>query len=244
MNEQLKAFHRDRERSLETLARDDALRQAGKEFVERSMPHRYSYNFDWLGRPVIQHPEDLVAMQEIVFRMRPDIIVETGVAHGGSLIFYASLCRLFGHGHVVGIDIDIRAHNREALDGHFLREHITLIEGSSTDPGVVGRVREMAAGKRVLVVLDSNHTHEHVLNELRLYSPLARRGDYLVVFDTVVEILPDELCEGRPWSRGNSPMTAVREFLAESGRFEVDREMENKLIITMAPQGYLRCIAD
>lgn len=244
MNDQLKTFYEDRKNSLDTMERDAKLRKLGHDFLESSIPHKYSYNFDWLGRPIIQQPEDIMAMQEIMFRMQPDLVVETGVAHGGSLIFYASMCNLIGKGHVVGIDIEIRPHNRKAIEEHPLYKHITLIEGSSTDQEVVDEVCSMAEDKTVLICLDSNHTHQHVLDELRLYSPLARKGDYLVVFDTVVENLPDRFNKDRPWGKGDNPMTAVQQFLQENGRFAVDREMENKLIITMAPQGYLRCLKD
>jgi len=244
VSDSLKAFYDDRKNSLASLEQDALLRKTGQDFVERSIPHKYTFNFDWMGRPIIQHAEDILAMQEIIFRMQPDLIVETGVAHGGSSVFYASMCRLMGKGHVVGIDIDIRPHNRLALEEHPMYEHITLIEGSSTDLSVVNQVTAMAKDKRVLVILDSNHTHDHVLQELRLYSPLTHKDDYLVVFDTIVENLPDALVNDRPWGKGDNPMTAVKQFLKENGRFEVDREMEGKLIISMAPHGYLRCLKD
>ena len=228
------------------MAADPELARIAHELFLRTVRHRYSYNFSWLGRPIIQYPQDIVALQEIVWRVRPELIVETGVAHGGSLILHASLLELVGgDGHVVGVDIDIRPHNREEIERHPLARRITLIEGSSTDESVIARVRDAAEGLRtVLVVLDSNHTHEHVLRELELYSPLVTGGSYLVVFDTIVEDLPKELYPDRPWGPGNSPKSAVREFLSTNKRFEVDAELDGKLVLTVAPGGYLRCIKD
>lgn len=224
---------------------DAGLKHDAEIFFRKATEYRYSYNFTWLGRPIIQYPQDMIAVQEIVWRVKPRLIVETGVAHGGSLILSASLLELIGgDGRVVGIDIDIRAHNRAAIEEHPLSKRIDLIEGSSIDPAVVERVRQFAEGRSpVLVMLDSNHTHDHVLGELRAYAPLVTEGSYLIVFDTIVEHLPAELAFDRPWGPGNNPMTAVREYLRESSRFEVDREIEQKLLLTVAPEGYLRCVA-
>ena len=207
---------------------------------------RYVYNFSWLGRPVIQLPQDLIAIQELIWRIRPDLIVETGIAHGGSLIYSASLLEILGgDGLVVGVDVDIRAHNRREIEAHPLARRIRLIEGSSTDEAVAAAVQEHARGRRaVMVVLDSNHTHDHVLKELELYAPLVTRGSYLVVFDTIIEDLPDELFPGRPWGKGNNPKTAVWEFLKTTPRFEIDARIPGKLLLTCAPDGFLRCIGD
>jgi cephalosporin hydroxylase len=208
--------------------------------------YKYSYNFSWLGRPIIQFPEDIVAMQEIIWRVKPDLIVETGIAHGGSLILWGSLLELIGgDGHVVGIDIEIRPPNRVEIEGHPLWRRVTMIEGSSIDPAVVAQVRALAADRRrVLVVLDSNHTRDHVRKELDLYASLVQLGSYLVVFDTVVEDMPADFFPDRPWGKGNNPRTAVREFLQVSDRFVVDREIEDKLLMSAAPEGYLLCIKD
>lgn len=207
--------------------------------------YRYTYNFTWLGRPIIQTPEDMVAVQEIVFDVKPDLIVETGVAHGGSLIYSASLLQLLGKGEVVGIDIDIRAHNRVAIESHMLAHRIHLISGSSVDSPVIEQVRALATDKsRVLVMLDSNHTHEHVLQELRHYAPLVKKGSYLIVFDTAIEGVADGSYPDRPWGKGNNPKTAVRQFLKECDRFEVDHFIENKLLFSVAPEGYLKCVKD
>jgi cephalosporin hydroxylase len=228
------------------MAADPELADLAHRVFLKSAEHRYSYNFSWLGRPIIQYPQDIVATQEIIWRVRPDAIVETGIAHGGSLIFYASMLELLGgDGRVLGVDVDIRAHNRAEIERHPLFRRITMLEGSSTDEAIARQVRAFARGKRrVMVVLDSNHTHEHVLRELELYAPLVTRDSYLIVFDTVVEHMPDSFFPDRPWGRGNNPRTAVAAFLAGNDRFEADQEIERKLLLTVAPGGYLKCIKD
>ncbi len=231
--------------AVSAMSEDQEMRDAARRFFLRSCVHRYSYNFTWLGRPIIQYPQDIVALQEIVWRTRPDAIVETGVAHGGSAVLFASLLQLTGGGPVVAVDIDIRAHNRAAIESHPLANRIVLIEGSSVDHATFARVRNaLGDAKNVMVVLDSNHTHEHVRAELALYAPLVRKGSYLVVMDTVVEQMPDDAFPDRPWGKGNSPMTAVREFLAEDPRFEADDDIDRRLLVSVAPGGYLRCVAD
>ncbi len=204
--------------------------------------NRYSYHFTWLGVPIIQFPQDMIAMQEIIWAVRPDLIIETGVARGGSVIYYASLLELIGgEGLVLGIDVDIRPPNRAAIEGHSMAKRIRLVEGSSVAGEVVAEARALAdQAERVLVVLDSNHTHEHVLRELQLYSPLVTRGSYLVAFDTIIEDLPEDFYPDRPWGKGNNAKTAVLEFLDGNAEFEVDRTIEHKLQITVAPNGYLR----
>jgi cephalosporin hydroxylase len=237
-------FFDERRRAIGEMGQDEALRDLSGAWMRAGLKHKYSYNFTWLGRPIIQYPQDIVAMQEIIWQVKPDLIVETGIAHGGSLMLSASMLELIGgDGGVVGIDIDIREHNRDEIEKHPMFRRIELIEGSSIDPSVVSRVSEMAADReRVLVVLDSDHRHEHVLRELQLYSPLVTVGSYLVVFDTIVEDMPDEFCADRPWGRGNSPRTAVREFLQTSDRFEADRELGGKLLVSVSPDGYLKCV--
>jgi cephalosporin hydroxylase len=214
------------------------------EWMAESVQQKYSYNFTWMGRPVIQYPQDLLALQELIWRIQPRVIVETGIAHGGSLVFSASMLELIGGaGRVIGIDIDIRSHNREALDAHPMRKRIQLVEGSSADPVVVGSVAEsVGQDSPVMVVLDSMHTHDHVLEELRAYSPLVSGGSYLVVLDTVIEDLPADLYPDRPWSPGNSPKSAVRAFLEENSDFQIDTEIEDRIAITTAPSGFLRCV--
>ena len=228
------------------MAGDTSLTALAGELFNAACRYRYSYNFTWMGRPIIQFPQDIVALQEIVWAVKPDLIVETGIAHGGSLIFSASLLELIGGaGEVIGIDIDIRPHNRREIESHPLFKRITLLEGSSIDDAIAARVAERARGKkRPLVILDSNHSHEHVRRELDIYSPLVRKGSYLVVCDTVIEDMPAELCDGRPWGKGDNPKTAVHEFLGRNRRFAIDREIQDKLLLTVAPDGYLKCIAD
>ena len=228
------------------MAADPELTRLTRALFDRACAFKYSHHFSWLGRPVIQFPQDLIAMQELIWAQRPELIVETGIAHGGSLVFYASMLELLGGaGRVVGVDVDIRPHNREAIEQHPMAKRITLVQGSSVAPETVGEVRRLASGKsNVMVVLDSNHTHEHVLRELELYSGLVRCGGYLVVFDTVVEYMPGDAFPDRPWGPGNNPMTAVRAFLEQNDRFVIDREVSDKLLLTVAPEGYLRCVKD
>ena len=215
------------------------------DFMCASTSHEYSYHFKWLGRPIIQYPQDIVAIQELIWSVKPDLVVETGVARGGSLILSASILQLLGgEGRVIGIDIDIRSHNRRAIEEHPLAHRIDLFEGSSISVDIVELVKKRALNKGVMVLLDSNHTHEHVLEELKLYNCLVRKNGYLVVFDTIIDDLPPESIGDRPWSKDNSPKSAVREFLRTNDRFEVDRDLESKLQITAAPGGYLRCIKD
>ena len=216
------------------------------DWINAIAPHKYTYNFTWLGRPVIQFPQDLVAMQEIIWRVRPEVIVETGVAHGGSLVFSASMLELLGGDRiVVGVDIDIRAHNRVEIEKHPLAKRIRMIQGSSVDDATAAQVRALVAGRKsVMVMLDSNHTHDHVLRELQIYSPLVTKDSYLVVFDTLIEDMPAGSFPDRPWDKGNNPKTAVWEFLKTNKRFVVDKEIEAKLLITVAPDGWLKCIAD
>lgn len=238
----LDLFYAERKKRLADQGRDEPLRRAVHDFMGHSLRSGYSYNFSWLGRPVIQYPQDLLALQEIIWQVRPRLIVETGVAHGGSVIFSASMLELLGgDGLVLGIDIDIRAHNRPLIEAHPLAGRLRLVEASSLDAEAADQARALAArGGPVMVILDSNHSHAHVLAEMRLYGPLVTEGSYLVVFDGVVEDFPESVAPGRPWGPGDNPLSAIWEFLSENDEFEIDREMENKLLITAAPSGYLR----
>ena len=225
---------------------DPAIARATSDWVNLVNPKKYSYHFDWLGRPIIQYPQDMIAMQEIIWSVQPDLIVETGIAHGGSLIFSASMLELNAacggpkDGTVLGIDIDIRAHNRAAIEAHPMSRRISMIQGSSIAPEVVAQVVAKAAGKRVLVFLDSNHTHAHVLGELEAYAPLTSAGSYCVVFDTIIEDMPPAMFGDRPWAPGNSPKTAVWDYLKRHPEFEIDKSIQNKLLVTVAPDGYLK----
>lgn len=228
--------------------------QTASDFLLQSINDRYSYNFSWLSRPIIQYPQDIVAFQEVVSQVKPELILETGIAHGGSLVLSASMLCLLdvmegldprqSSRKVVGVDIDIRPHNRKALDEHPLRFKMELIEGSSIDPEIIQQVRSHADDiGRVLLSLDSNHTHEHVLAELNAYADLVTVGSYCIVFDTVVEDLPAGSFPDRPWDVGNNPKTAVNEWLKTHPEFEIDKGIDNKLLISVAPDGYLKKVS-
>lgn len=233
---------------------------AAHQFTIASTLPKYSYNFSALGRPIIQYPQDMVAMQELIWEIKPDLIIETGIAHGGSLIMSASMlalldmCDVIESGatlnpsesrrKVLGIDIDIREHNRAAIDTHPMASRIQMIQGSSIAPEIVEQVRKLSEGyERILVCLDSNHTHEHVLSELEAYASLTSVGSYCVVFDTIVEDMPADMFPDRPWGPGDNPKTAVWEYLKTHPEFEIDKSIQNKLLITVAPDGYLKRVS-
>ncbi len=235
------------------------LREAASRFTLESIETRYSYNFRWLARPIIQYPQDMVAMQELIWQFKPDLIIETGIAHGGSLILSASMLALIDYceaaeagtaldpkasrRRVLGLDIDIRAHNRTAIEEHPLAHKIEMIQGSSIASEIIAQVHEYAKGyKCILVCLDSNHTHEHVLAELEAYAPLVSPDSYCVVFDTVIEDMPEDMFPDRPWGKGNNPKTAVLEYLKTHPEFEIDQTIPNKLMLTVARDGYLKRI--
>ena len=240
---ELDKFASDKQKNIEKLSNDKVLKQNGYDFVRDTAKYKYTYNYTWMGIPIIQLPQDMIAMQEIIWDVKPDLIIETGIAHGGSLIYYASLLELIGHGMVVGVDIEIRAHNRAKIEAHPMSKRIKLIEGSSIAQETVKKVNEYAkSASKILVVLDSNHTHGHVLEELELYAPFVSLNSYIVVFDTAVEDMPEDFYPDRPWGKGNNPKTAVWEFLENNDNFEIDRSIEGKLVITVAPDGYLKRI--
>jgi cephalosporin hydroxylase len=225
----------------------DELRKAAKDFMLQSVGAQYSYNFTWMGRPIIQYPQDLVALQEIIWEVKPDLIIETGVAHGGSAVFFASLLELNAHcggpkgAEVWCVEIDLRTHNREALVAHPMYPRLKIFDGSSVDEKIASVIAEKAAKcQRIMVILDSNHTHEHVLRELNLYAPLVSVGSYCVVFDTVIEDLDGVEFVDRPWGKGDNPKTAVAEFMRTNSDFLVDYAIDEKLLISVAPGGYLK----
>ena len=250
MNEFVKQFEAEKIARIEALGKDTEFQNRSRDWLEESMRKSYVYNFSWMGRPIIQNPIDIMAMQEIIWEVKPDLIIETGIAHGGSLIFSASMLELNavcggpGNAEVLGIDIDIRPHNRKEIEEHPMSRRITMIEGSSIAPEVVAQVKGKAKGKqRILICMDSNHTHDHVLAELEAYAPLTGVGSYCVVFDTFVEDVPADVFHNRPWHPGNSPKTAVWEYLKTHPEFEIDKKIHQKLLITVAPDGYLKRVA-
>lgn len=257
MTDEIARFQQEVAANIAGLRKDADVQALARIWLREVTRHKYAYNFHWMGRPLIQLPQDMVAMQELVWQVRPDLIIETGVAHGGSLLMNASYLAMLEYAdaaatgtvldparpkrRVVGVDIDIRAHNRRAIEAHPMSSRVTLVEGSAIDPGIVSQVRAIASRhSRVMVCLDSNHTHDHVLAELRSYAPLVSPGSYCVVFDTLIEDMPVEFFADRPWGPGDNPKTAVHAFLREQPEFELDRDIEAKLQITVAPEGWLR----
>lgn len=257
MSEQYLKFRKECDAEINKQGSDELIKKLTTSWTERAGRFKYSYHFEWLGRPIIQYPQDIVAMQELIWQIKPDLIIETGIAHGGSLVFSASMLALLdmadaieqgiafdprqSRRKVLGIDIDIRAHNRAAIEAHPMSSRIQMIEGSSIDPTVVAQVQRIAADySRVLVCLDSNHTHAHVLAELKAYAPLVSKGSYCVVFDTIVEDMPSDMFPDRPWGPGNNPKTAVWEYLKDHPGFKIDKSIEHKLLITAAPDGFLK----
>lgn len=241
MSDDRAAFEREKREAASRMAADKELAKAALAVNTAADRHDWSYQWSWLGLPVIQLPPDIVALQEVIWETRPQLVIETGIARGGSLVLYASILELIGEGEVLGVDIDIRAHNREAIETHPVAGRIRMIEGSSLDDAIVDEAQGAAAQvERVMVVLDSNHTHEHVLGELRAYAPLVTVGQFLVVADTFVEQIPPQEHRPRPWGPGNNPATALQAWLEESEGFEPDPFVENKLLLTASPGGYLR----
>lgn len=225
---------------------DPRMREVSREWFNRSFEHRYPYNFSWLGRPIIQYPQDIIGIQEVIWSVKPRAVVETGIAHGGSLILSSSILELIGgDGIVVGVDIDIRSHNREAIEQHPMYKRIRMIQGSSIDQSIVDQVYGLVQDRSpVVVILDSNHTHDHVLKEMQHYAPLVKQGSYMVVLDSCVEFMKHDAFPDRPWKVGDNPYTAIHEFLKSNPRFQIDQELEDKLLVSAAPSGWLKCIAD
>jgi len=258
---QYEKFKQECESEISVLGQDAPLNALTNEWIKSVNLLKYSYHFEWLGRPIIQYPQDLIAVQELVWQVKPDLIIETGIAHGGSLIFSASMLAMLdmvdaiesgattmspseSKRKVLGIDIDIRDHNREAIEAHPMASRIQMIQGSSIAPDIVDQVKQVASGyNRIMVFLDSNHTHEHVLAELEAYAPLTSVGSYCVAFDTVVEDMPKEMFPDRPWGPGDNPKTAVWKYLETHKEFEIDKSIQHKLLITVAPDGYLKRVS-
>ncbi len=253
-------FKLEVEANVKKLGASPEIQNLGVHFVSESALFNYSYNFCWMGRPIIQYPQDIIAMQELIWEVKPDLIIEMGIAHGGSLILSASMLALLdyadavesgqsldpkaGRRRVLGVDIDIRSHNRESIEAHPIAHKIDMIEGSSIAPDIISQVHEYAKGyDRILICLDSNHTHGHVLAELEAYAPLTSKNSYCVVFDTIIEDLPADMFPDRPWGPGDNPKTAVWEYLKTHPEFEIDQSIDHKLLISVAPDGYLKRIS-
>ena len=257
INSKLKKFYNDVKTNIENNGNAKKFIELSNMWNIMSIKHKYSYNFSWLGRPIIQIPQDIYIIQELIWKIKPDLIIETGIAHGGSLILSASMLALLDYSDVIksgtmlspcdskrevlGIDINIREHNYKAIKEHPMSYNITMIEGSSDDSDIIDSVSEIAEyHDKVLVFLDSNHTHKHVLAELNAYAPLTSIGSYCVVWDSLIEDLPDNFYNNRPWGKGNNPKTAIHEFLKNTDCFEIDKKIENKLMITASPDGFLK----
>jgi len=257
LNTPYEQFKRECSEEISAQGQDPALAETTRHWMNQANRQKYSYHYEWMGRPIIQYPQDIAAMQELIWQVKPDLIIETGIAHGGSLVFSASMLALLdltgaieagatldpsaSRRKVLGIDIDIRAHNRAAIEAHPMASRIQMIQGSSIAPDVIEQVRRVAQRyNRVLVCLDSNHTHAHVLAELAAYAPLTSVGSYCVVFDTLIEDMPAEMFPDRPWGPGDNPKTAVWEYLKTHPEFEIDASIQHKLLITVAPDGYLK----
>jgi cephalosporin hydroxylase len=242
----LERFEEEKRRGIAALGSDATAKSLSRKWFEHASQKRYSYHFNWLGQPIIQFPQDIIALQEIIWATKPGLIIETGIARGGSLVFYASMLQLLGgDGLALGIDVDIRQHNRDAVMRHPLHHRIRLIEGSSTKAETLAAVDRIAKEHSpVMVVLDSNHEKSHVLAELRAYEKYVAAGSYLIVLDTIVDEMPESFSIGRPWGPGRGPQAAVHEFLRETKRFEIDTSFPDKLLITTAPDGFLRCVRD
>lgn len=262
-------FKADGLKEIACQGKDNVLKEQTLKWLIDTAKHKYSYHFEWMGRPIIQYPQDMVAFQEIVWEVKPDLIIETGIAHGGSLIQSASMLTLLDYcdalekgelldpakpkRKVLGLDIDIRPHNRAAIEAHPMANRIKMLQGSSVDKYIVKQVWDYAKDfKRILICLDSNHTHEHVLAELEAYAPLTSKGSYCIVWDTTIEDMPEDYYPDRPWSKNDNPKTAVREYMrklamggtkAKDGgelRFETDKTVEHKILLTVAIDGFLK----
>ena len=236
-------FEQRNKKFIDSMNKNKSLLKKSKDWIDNVFDYEYVYHFRWLGRPIIQFPQDMVAVQELIWKIKPDFIIESGIARGGSLIFYASILELLNHGKIIGVDIDIRKHNRIEIENHTLFKRIKLIEGSSINDSVIHKIKKIIKDKKkIMILLDSHHTEQHVLEELEKYSPFVRSGSYVVVFDTIIEDMKKHHSKNRPWNHGNNPKTAVSKFLKKNKRFKIDKEIQKKLLITSCPDGYLKCI--
>ncbi|MBU0778081.1 cephalosporin hydroxylase family protein [Patescibacteria group bacterium] len=252
-------FSNDVLKNIESIAKDRDFLGLSNMWIRQAIQYNYAHNFSWLGRPIMQIPQDVYIIQELIWNIKPDLVIETGIAHGGSLIMSASMLALLDYCEaieqgtmlypkkskrkVLGIDVEIRPHNRIAIDTHPMAHLIEMIEGSSIDIDIIEHVKTIAKNyKKIIVFLDSNHIHDHVLSELEAYAPLVSIGSYCIVWDTGVENLPEHLCDNRPWGKGNNPKTAVCEYLKTTHYFKIDKTIAYKLMITASMDGFLKRI--
>jgi cephalosporin hydroxylase len=236
-------FKAERDADIQAMGSDEVLRQKSLDWMLHADKYKYTYNFSWMGRPIIKFPADMVIQQELMWRLKPDLVIETGIAHGGSIIFTSSMMELMGiEGEVVGLDIDIRPHNRELIESHPMMKRITMYEGSSIDPAIVEKVRQHTKGKKcVMVILDSLHSHKHVYEELKAYAEMVTVGSYCILPDTFIEFFPKGYySHNRPWDVGDNPYTGMKQYLAETDKFETDHSLTHKAMITETIEGYLR----
>lgn len=248
INDPVALFFKERHKDINRMAEDEKLKKMSLEWMLHADKYKYTYNFTWMGRPIIKFPSDIIVQQEIMWKLKPDLIIETGIAHGGSIIFSASMIEMMGiEGEIVAVDIDIRKHNRKLIENHPMFNRITMYEGSSVDPKIIDKVKEHTKNKKcVMVILDSNHTHKHVLEELMVYSPLVTVGSYCILPDTFIEFFPAGYSSNhnkRPWDVGNNPYTAMKAFLKKNNNFLIDRDLSNKAMITETIDGYLKKVS-
>mgnify|MGYP001234634911 CR=1 FL=1 len=241
-------FFEERESDINRMAKDKKLKKMSLEWMLHADKYKYTYNFTWMGRPIIKFPADMIVQQEIMWKLKPDLIIETGIAHGGSILFSASMIEMMGvNGEVVAVDIDIRKHNKKLIEKHPMYKRVTMYEGSSVDPKIVDKVKKHVKNKKcVMVILDSNHTHNHVLEELEMYTPFVTVGSYCILPDTFIEFFPLGYSSNhnkRPWDVGNNPYTAMKTFLKTNKNFSIDKGLSNKGVITETIDGYLKKIS-
>lgn len=233
----------DRLKTAKTLEQDNEVQQLAIDLITKSDQHFHAYQWNWLGLPIIQMTEDVMAAQELIWKVKPDVIVETGIAWGGSMVLYASMLELIGKGEVIGIDLVLPQSNIDKIMAYPFSKRISMIQGSSIDQSIVDQVKaKIKPGQTVMLMLDSNHTHAHVLDELKMYSPLVTKDSYIIVSDTIVEDIPPQAHRPRPWGPGDNPKTAVNEFLKTTDRFELDAYYNAKILMTFDKGGYLRCV--
>ncbi len=239
----IKKFFKERSLDIKKMNSDKYFKELTMKWIKKSIKYKYVYNFTWMGRPIIKYPNDMIVMQEIFWEVKPDLVIETGIAHGGSIIYSASLLKMMGikRFKVIGIDIDIRAHNLKEINRSSMRKYIKMFEGSSVDEKITKKIFTYAKKfKKILVILDSNHTHDHVSRELEIYSKLVSKDSYIILPDTYIGYLPNNTFPNRPWTKNDNPMTALQAFLKKNKKFKIDKYKSSKSMITEAMNGYVK----